>query len=1173
MTLAEVLVASLGRAVAGAVLRFWTKNNEVASDLNEGFSPLLTKVISDAFARRRAANQFEEISVEIAERLAPFIEKEAGPLEDNERAAVALAVAGSINSTGISTELLIEKDLNPLELENLFKKVSNRFTIGFSEKTLNLYGETLREVCNYIVEVVITLPSFKDRATVELLGRTSEILVLVRRILDAMPKTTESLGARSQDEHFEDQYRREVARQLNWLELFGVDVSPANKRYALTVGYITLTASHTADENELELDDSIDLLEKKGKTVASISKNPAVSDEDDLSALLTERAGGRTISSHPSDMETQFLRVDKAIAGHKRHLLKGEAGSGKTTLLQWLAVQSAQRTFSDPLERINKAVPFFLQLRRFPDGNLPAPENYLDHIAKNLVGEMPPGWVHRQLRSGRALLLVDGVDEVPEEFRANAQHWIADLLAQFPDIWVFVTSRPPAVGENWLDGQDFHETELQPMTMEDIESFVDHWHRSSETGFSEEGKKLEVSLASDKLKKIIKENRSLRGLATSPLLCAMLCALHKERKAQLPKDRIELYRIALETLIDRRDLEREVLTPRKPEPTAREKRVVLQDIAYWYMLNGKSDSDIEGVVGRLRHKLELMTNLNDSAEELFQYLLMRSGVLREPIQGRVDFIHRTFQEYLAAMEVVEANNIEFLVTKGTSDQWREVIVLAAGQAHRDQREALLSGLIADGKKRPNVRHKLHLLAAACLETSPELSAELAKEIGNILRHLVPPKNISEAKALASAGELALPHLGGHVRRKAVVAAATVRAICLIGGEKALGMVAAHRTDWRVTVQREIIRGWENFDTNEYAIRVLKDAPLERGELKVENLEQLNHAHLLKKLVFLQCQLDSSLKSSDVFERMTSLQGLDLSGCDALPEIEGLRKLTSLRWLSVTGCSSLGDLQPLTDLESLSALWAMRCNGLTSFDALGALDLKHLDLEGCQTLGKVDFLAELTSLTQLDLSRCNAIEDPSPISTLINIRTLRLVQSSWLHDVCFTRKMGSLSRLWLSDCQNLKSLDGLENCALLNHLTAFRCSSLEDIEALRQAPKLSWLNVRGTAISNLDALKDHKALRYLNISDCARVMSIDCLSSAGELSNLNMANCSQIRNIDCLAGSKKLRSLDITGCSSIESLGPLIGHSRIRAIFARKTGAIKDSEVEELKKQGVSVYRG
>jgi hypothetical protein len=98
------------------------------------------------------------------------------------------------------------------------------------------------------------------------------------------------------------------------------------------------------------------------------------------------------------------------LARSPRTLIRGEAGSGQSTILRWLAITAGRNGFTGGLTGWNNVVPFLVRLRRFVGRRLPRPEELLDHVAGSLTGLMPAGWVHRQLNSGRALLLVDGFD-------------------------------------------------------------------------------------------------------------------------------------------------------------------------------------------------------------------------------------------------------------------------------------------------------------------------------------------------------------------------------------------------------------------------------------------------------------------------------------------------------------------------------------------------------------------------------------------------------------------------------------------------------------------------------------------------------------------------------------------------------------------------------------------
>jgi hypothetical protein len=57
------------------------------------------------------------------------------------------------------------------------------------------------------------------------------------------------------------------------------------------------------------------------------------------------------------------------------------------------------------------------------------------------------------------------------------------------------------------------------------------------------------------------------------------------------------------------------------------------------------------------------------ATEILNFLVERCSIVREPVANRIDFLHRSFMEYLAANEAVIARSAHVLRTKILSDQW------------------------------------------------------------------------------------------------------------------------------------------------------------------------------------------------------------------------------------------------------------------------------------------------------------------------------------------------------------------------------------------------------------------------------------------------------------------------------------------------------------------------
>src|SRR5258707_4616707 len=155
--------------------------------------------------------------------------------------------------------------------------------------------------------------------------------------------------------------------------------------------------------------------------------------------------------------------------------------------------------------------------------------------------------------------------------------------------------RPHAVEEERMIHEGFSSAELQPMELPEIDAFIDNWHRAVREELHEEEEKTELQFLAKQLKEEVRHSRSKRNLATNPLLCAMLCALNRDRRQQLPSDRIELYEACISLLLERRDKERRVDLSEYPALNYRQKRLLLEDLAYWMIKNNLSETTLDQV--------------------------------------------------------------------------------------------------------------------------------------------------------------------------------------------------------------------------------------------------------------------------------------------------------------------------------------------------------------------------------------------------------------------------------------------------------------------------------------------------------------------------------------------------------------------------------------------------
>src|SRR5881409_759702 len=92
-------------------------------------------------------------------------------------------------------------------------------------------------------------------------------------------------------------------------------------------------------------------------------------------------------------------------------------------------------------------IPFLIRLRDCTDGKLPSAGEFPEHVAKH-AGHPPQGWISEVLKAGRGLVLLDGVDEIPGEFRDSTLLGEIDAIVKaYPDNYFLVSTRPEAVPE------------------------------------------------------------------------------------------------------------------------------------------------------------------------------------------------------------------------------------------------------------------------------------------------------------------------------------------------------------------------------------------------------------------------------------------------------------------------------------------------------------------------------------------------------------------------------------------------------------------------------------------------------------------------------------------------------------------------------------------------------
>ncbi|WP_030184171.1 NACHT domain-containing protein, partial [Streptomyces violaceorubidus] len=701
----------------------------------------------------------------------------------------------------------------------------------------------------------------------------------------------------ARDTAFERRYLPYVAEQHNRITIYGIDLRESPDRWPLEVAYLSLEA--TAEE---------------------------------------ERT--RALPGEYADPEhTVRLAAEDALRTRDRVLLRGDAGSGKTTLVQWLAVTAA---------RDGDRIPYVLPLRTLiRAGALPSPAAFLTAVGCPLTP--PEGWAERVLGAGRGLVLVDGLDEIPAAERHRTRDWLLALVRAFPGNRWLLTSRPTAVRADWLTTEGFRELSLTPMREPEVATFVRRWHRAAEAPEF-------VTRLLDSLR----TKRDLARLATNPLMCGLICALHRDRRGYLPTGRAELYDAALTMLLARRDRERGMEAVELSEEAQLE---LLQRLAYALVLSGRTEMAVEtaeGIVERALPSVASAAGQGDAATVL-RALVLRSGLLRRPGEGTLDFVHRTFQDYLGARYAVEEGHLDVLAGRAGDTQWEDVVRMAVAHARPGERAVLLRRLLAEDTPR------LTLLALACLEHATALDPAVRAEVEARAGTLIPPGSLADAKALAEAGPLVLellPGPEGLTERQAhgVTVTASLLAEREPGG--ALAVLRRFRGHAALGVRRQLVGTWDRFDARGYAREIL---------------DHLDPTELFLTL--------TTAAQRGAHADMRPWGRLEFRGAHSWDEILAcVPDPGAVEKLLLVANPEATDMEPLAALGRLRSLSLLDCGTTRGLDRLSALPLESLSVQSADLTG----LDELTSLRELSLGQRlpgNRLTDSLPVAA--RLRQLHL----------------------------------------------------------------------------------------------------------------------------------------------------------------------------------------
>ncbi|MBW4638553.1 MAG: NACHT domain-containing NTPase [Gloeocapsa sp. UFS-A4-WI-NPMV-4B04] len=359
-----------------------------------------------------------------------------------------------------------------------------------------------------------------------------------------------------------------------------------------------------------------------------------------------------------------------AVENYSKLMVLGKPGVGKTTFLKYLALQYILDEFG------NNKIPLFITLKDYAEAeNQPSLLIYINQLFQryNVADEQ----TLELLKHGRAIILLDGLDEVKQEHSSHILQQIHDFCQQFDQNQFVITCR---IAGREYSFEHFTEVEVADFDIQQITSFAIKWFALTDL------------VKSNKFIQKLKENEPLQELATNPLLLTLLCLVFEE-SAEFPSSRSQLYKEGLNLLLRKWDANQNIERFQVYKNlSVHHKQDLLSQIALktferceYFFRQKEIEQHISDYIRHLPGINNDLETLQIDSKAVLKSIECQHGLLVERARFIYSFSHLTFQEYFTTRQIVGISEpqaleaaLKTLVSRITEKRWREVFLLSVG---------------------------------------------------------------------------------------------------------------------------------------------------------------------------------------------------------------------------------------------------------------------------------------------------------------------------------------------------------------------------------------------------------------------------------------------------------------------------------------------------------------
>lgn len=388
--------------------------------------------------------------------------------------------------------------------------------------------------------------------------------------------------------------------------------------------------------------------------------------------------------------------LDALLPATPNLLILGDPGAGKSTILAHLVTEFTRLPPSSAsmfrwlylflATRVSRAhpLPIYVPLRRCLSRNRTLLDDISDPDTRILSGaarhRMPRNFIERATSRGRAVMLLDGLDEVAGE---AAYKDVIRKVNEFKQIYsktsIVVTCRK--AGWRGELHPDFQIVSTLPLDSQQQYEFIHKWYAAileySTFGTPRTRSELErrAEKEADRLVTLIRTKERLREVASNPLILSLICLVHRQKR-DLPRGRTALYENCVEILLDLWDRIDKDLD--QAFPSTEEKKLLLRRVAYRMHTAGLREVTRENLEAMVLEFLP-KAGQREAAADIVRQIEVRSGLIVERSIDVLMFSHLTFQEYFV-VEYLQSERKVILDVGAIEDwsAWREPLLLLCG---------------------------------------------------------------------------------------------------------------------------------------------------------------------------------------------------------------------------------------------------------------------------------------------------------------------------------------------------------------------------------------------------------------------------------------------------------------------------------------------------------------